>query len=298
MQVKVVIGTAAFMLTMIILGYAALREPSRLEDMAGAYQGRSVETGGIIFDNNCATCHGVEGKAEACFDSAGNSIPCQGLPLNNYFLLCGDQPQRLADLGWEGTVENYVGKTVSAGRGAIMPAWSNRYGGPMRDDQVQNVTLFVLNWSAGDLCETEPVLFPWPESGTDASVEYQELDLPDYDPPYATQEGDPELGAAAYQNYGCNGCHGLPEEAGSATVGPWLGDIATNGSERIDGYSAQDYIYDSILNPNAFISPDCPTGPCTEPSLMPGDFANRMGNNPQEMADILSYLMGDAYQYP
>ena len=294
MQVKVVIGTAAFMLTMIILGYAALREPSRLEDMAGAFTGRSVETGGIIYDGQCATCHGVEGKAEACFDSAGGSITCQGLPLNNYFLLCGDQPQRLVDLGWEGTVENYIGKTVTAGRGAIMPAWSNRFGGPMRDDQIQNVTWFVMNWAEGDLCDAEPVSFPWPETAS----EYHELVVEDNDPPYETQEGNPELGAVAYQTYTCNTCHGMPEDGpDSATVGPWLGEIKTEGANRIEGVLAQEYIYESILDPSAFISPDCPNGPCTD-GLMPKDFAFRMSTNPQDMADILAYLMGDSYEYP
>ncbi len=31
MQVKIVIGTVAFMMTMMLFGYAALREPARLE---------------------------------------------------------------------------------------------------------------------------------------------------------------------------------------------------------------------------------------------------------------------------
>ena len=48
MQVKVVIGTIAFMLTMIILGYAALREPERLEHFTGARDGRTIETGANI----------------------------------------------------------------------------------------------------------------------------------------------------------------------------------------------------------------------------------------------------------
>ena len=94
MQVKVVIGTAAFMLTMIILGYAALREPSRLEDMAGAFTGRSVETGGIIFDNQCANCHGVEGKAQDCgVDSAGEArLLVKGCRLTIIFCCVANQP--------------------------------------------------------------------------------------------------------------------------------------------------------------------------------------------------------------
>ena len=296
MQVKVVIGTAAFMLTMIILGYAALREPSRLEDMAGAFTGRSVETGGIIFDNQCANCHGVEGKAQDCgVDSAGEAIACQGLPLNNYFLLCGEPPQRLTDMSFEGTAENYIAKTVTSGRGA-MPTWSNRFGGPMRDDQIQNVTWFVLNWAEGGLCDEPPVTFPWPETGVGAAAAYHELVVED--PPYETQAGDPEVGAELYVSLGCAGCHGQPETPGSASLGPWLGEIAENGADRIDGMSAQDYIYESVLDPRAFVAPDCPNGPCASPSAMRADYASTLAENPQDLADILAYLMGDSYEYP
>ena len=81
MQVKIVIGTIAFMLTMIILGFAALREPARLQEFQHAFEGRSIENGARLFSNNCATCHGVNGKAEECYDAGGNVIGCQGLPL-------------------------------------------------------------------------------------------------------------------------------------------------------------------------------------------------------------------------
>lgn len=295
MQVKVVIGTAAFMLTMIILGYAALREPARLEDTTGAFVGRSTETGGMIYDNNCVACHGVEGKAEVgCTDPTTGEANCVGLPLNNYFLLCGEQPQRLLDVGYQGTVENYILKTVSAGRGAIMPAWSERFGGPMRDDQIQNVTFFVMNWGDAEFCAVEPSQLEWPES----VHEFQEEGFPEEEPPIEIVAGDPEAGAEAYLTYGCNACHGIPEESGAESVGPWLGDIATEGATRIDGMSAQEYVYESILYPNEFIAPECPNGPCTEPSQMLGSFASSMSNNPQDMADILAYLMGDDYQFP
>ncbi|VAW39459.1 hypothetical protein MNBD_CHLOROFLEXI01-2240, partial [hydrothermal vent metagenome] len=76
MQVKVVIGTIAFMLTMIILGYAALREPERMEAFTGAREGRTIETGAKLYISNCASCHGVEAQAEVCEDASGNSIAC------------------------------------------------------------------------------------------------------------------------------------------------------------------------------------------------------------------------------
>jgi hypothetical protein len=29
-----------------------------------------------------------------------------------------------------------------------MPAWSEHYGGPLRDDQIQVIAAFIMNWEA------------------------------------------------------------------------------------------------------------------------------------------------------
>ncbi|MCP4417723.1 MAG: c-type cytochrome [Chloroflexi bacterium] len=281
MQVKVVIGTIAFMLTMIILGYAALREPERLEAFTGAREGRTIETGAKSYIDNCATCHGLEAKAEECEDTAGNSIACVGLPLNSYFLVCGDQPERLEQTKFEGTKEEFIERTIAAGRSSTtMPAWSARYGGAMRDDQVKDVAAYVLNFANDEFCAEEPVLPDWAENVDDflASVEL----------------GDATNGAALYESYTCNACHGDVTEDGSNLIGPWLGEIAEVGATRVEGQTAVQYVYNSILDVNAFIAPDCPTGACADPSGMRGDYAFAVaGNSPQDMADLLAFLVGE-----
>ena len=286
MQVKVVIGTIAFMLTMIILGYAALREPDRLEHFTNAREGRMVETGAKLYFDNCATCHGVEGKAEECYDSTGNSIACQGLALNNYFLVCGDAPARLEQTRFEGTKTQFIQRTIAAGRsGTVMPAWSERYGGPMRDDQVMNVAAFVLNFANDEFCAEEPISFDWPDSVDD----FLALSTDDF----VAAPGDPENGAAVYTSYACNSCHGNIDEPGSNQIGPWLGEIAEVGATRVEGQTALQYVYHSILYPNDYIAPDCATGPCIgPPSAMVQDLAFRMSSNPQDMVDLLAYLVG------
>lgn len=286
MQVKVVIGTIAFMLTMIVLGYAALREPERLEHFAGAREGRTIETGAKIYINNCSTCHGVEAKAEECYDSAGNSITCQGLPLNNYFLVCGDTPERLAQTRFEGTKQQFVERTIAAGRsGTVMIAWSSDYGGPFRTDQVKDVAAYVLNFANEEFCAQEPVRFDWPESVDD----FLTLETEDF----VAAPGDAENGAALYASYACNSCHGNIDEAGSNQIGPWLGEIAEVGATRVEGQTAVQYVYESILYPNNHIAPDCAQGPCVEPSAMRGDYAFAISaNTPQDMADLLAYLVG------
>jgi mono/diheme cytochrome c family protein len=281
MQVKIIIGTIAFMLTMIILGFAALREPARLQAFALAEEGRAIENGARIFYGNCATCHGIDGMAQNCVDAAGESIACQGLPLHDYFLLCGDRPQRLEVTNWQGTKRTFVETTVAAGRvGTVMPTWSEEFGGPMRDDQVQDVTSFVLNWESEELCATPPVEYDWAEDVED--------ELAKHDP------GVPARGEELYTSYTCIVCHGNLEEEGSATIGPWLGDIAERGDEQVPGQSAAQYVYHSILYPNDFIAPECPTGPCAgPPSTMRQDFRYAMATTPQDMADILAYLLGE-----
>ena len=284
MQVKVVIGTIAFMLTMMIMGFAALREPTRLEEYSNAYEGRSIETGAKIFANNCTTCHGIEGKAEACYNAAGEQIGCQGLPLNSTSLLCGDtadRTPRMSAMNWSGTKEAYIHSVVAAGRaGTAMPTWSAQFGGPMRDDEVANVVSFVLNWESEELCSAPVVTFDWPATADDFLTDFPDRDAAN--------------GTDLFVTYGCSGCHGSPDGSIPANVGPDLSNIAEEGATRIDGYSAADYVYESILDPHAYIAEECPNGPCAgPPSTMPADFAARMGASPQDLADIMAYLLGE-----
>ena len=280
MQVKIVIGTVAFMLTMMILGFAVLREPARLAEASAAAEGRSIEAGAHIYENNCASCHGEHGEAAECFDAAGEQIGCQGLPLNDYDLLCGDPTYRMETMSWNGTKGDFVKTTIAAGRfGTVMPVWSEQFGGPMRPDQVENVANFVLNWEGEELCAEEPVRYEWPEVATD----YLAGD---------GANGDAANGAELYVSYGCSGCHGDIAVSGSNSVGPWLGDIADVGPTRVEGQDTVQYVYESILDPNVFVVEDCPSGPCAVPSAMPENFARRMGTTPADMADVLAYLLG------
>jgi mono/diheme cytochrome c family protein len=51
---------------------------------------------------------------------------------------------------------------------------------------------------------------------------------------------------------GCVSCHSL--EAGVTLVGPSLAGIGSQAGERVNGLSAQEYLRQSILEPNASIS--------------------------------------------
>ena len=275
MQAKVIIGTIAFMLAMIILGLAVLLEPDRLKDWTAAYQGRQIENGAQLFKDSCAECHGVEGIAQNCADYSGEGKACVGLPLNHAPLLCGEPSQRMEQLAWSGSKEDFIRQTIAAGRpGTVMPTWSTEFGGSMEPHQIDQITQFVLNWGP-DLCEEDVIVedVEWPDSWEDLPA------------------GNAQAGVDGYLAQGCSGCHGVPESpaANHLGTGPHLGDIATVAADRVPGVSAEQYIYESILDPNQFIVEECPLGPCIEPSQMRLDYPSVLSE--QAMADLIAYYM-------
>jgi cytochrome c553 len=181
----------------------------------------------------------------------------------------------MQQMAWTSSMENFIKQTISAGRpGTLMPMWSQSFGGPMEDYQIDQVSNFILNWA------DDPALCG---DGAVAAVEWPVAveDLP---------EGDAENGPDIYQLNGCAVCHGNPEDVNSvATVGPLLGNIGNDAETRVEGMSAEQYVYESILDPNAFIAPDCPNGPCNDPSVMRQDYPNLLSD--QDMADLVEYYM-------
>jgi cytochrome c551/c552 len=76
------------------------------------------------------------------------------------------------------------------------------------------------------------------------------------------RNADPALGAVVYSQYGCETCHGAPTGVGPYVVG--IGQRAA--TRRAPAYSAAAYLYESIIDPNAYIVPGY------SPNLMPQNF--------------------------
>ena len=98
----------------------------------------------------------------------------------------------------------------------------------------------------------------------------------------------------AFQKGGCGACHAIPGVPGAVgQIGPDLSDIGVLAEERIatDDYSgtadsAEAYLRESLVEPNAFIVSECPGGPCQE-GAMPviSDILND-----EELGKVISYL--------
>jgi mono/diheme cytochrome c family protein len=86
--------------------------------------------GGVLYDQNCAVCHGNDGEGRI-----GVS-------------LAKDWPSIRPDLTVKSTIEKGV-------TGSAMPAWSQANGGPLSESDVEDLVAFVMTWSGASL-ESEP----------------------------------------------------------------------------------------------------------------------------------------------
>lgn len=143
-----------------------------------------------------------------------------------------------------------------------------------------------LAWARGP---EEVALRAVPRPPPHARPEIDPRDAADWpEHPSALPEGDAARGRELYANrLGCAGCHGLPEAAGSATLGPALTGMAAVARERTGSDDAAAYVYRSLLAPNAVVAPDCNGTPCAVPSAMP-PYAGVV--TAQEMADLVAWV--------
>lgn len=90
---------------------------------------------------------------------------------------------------------------------------------------------------------------------------------------------------AAINKGGCTACHTIPNIPGAVgQVGPNLSNIGVDAANRRPGYTAQEYIRESLQEPNAFTAPECPFGPCP-PGAMP-----QLQLDTNEIEVIVNYL--------
>ena len=187
---------------------------------------------------------------------------------------------RIVALQWNGSLHDLVATTIISGRPVSasywprpMAAWSQTAGGPMRGDQIENLTNYILNWdrefTVEDIRRIQQyaVLPINPAATVDAAVGIDvadiivQLETIEIDgPPDDAEEGvtyfDSVEGLAAFSgDLGCAGCH----VTGAGTTAPDIQGIALRAQEQSDldpdTYpTARHYLVHSIVLPGTFLA--------------------------------------------
>ncbi len=274
MKWYIALGIVSIILGTAVLGVIALNEPARMEEFDQAFRARQIENGAALFEANCLPCHGPQGRG----------IEGVAPALNSADLFDGT---RLENIGFAGTTEDFVRATIASGRPVPsqgtnyperMPTWSEEFGGPLKQYQIEQLVAFVMNWEEEALARAEPTpSVPEGEAvGTDITVE-----LP---------EGDPERGQQlAEGQLGCTACHIVSAVGPAWEAGDDQPGVGSRSESRIqqedytgEAETAQQYLIESIVRPNAHVVEGFESG------IMPGDYGQRL--TAQDLADLVAHL--------
>lgn len=241
---RILVGLLSVLIAVSGVVYIGINDADRRLEFEDAFHARSIERGAALYTEYCTECHGLHGQG----------IEGVAPTLNSQYFF----NDRLKEIGYQGTIDAYITLTVASGRPVKssesypreMPTWSVDYGGPLRNDQIDNIVDYIMNWQEGAPELAPPGAEPTPVPG----------DTPE------------ERGANLFQGLGCIGCHVINNQGGG--VGPELTYVFTEQGE--------DYIRESILNPNVVIAEGY------QPNIMPQNFGERLTE--MDLDDLLAYL--------
>ncbi len=216
-------------------------------------------------------------------------------------------PERLVNVGWAGDLYGFLFTTLKGGRPVsssywpqAMPAWSQEAGGPMRDDQLEDLVNYIMNWDRGEawtLADLNAVQqFAVEPARSSGGGSEQQADAS----PVGTNvrqimgdlegvEGDAARGEALFNSQetplggvalGCSGCHN--GVVAPAAEGLWARvETERLADAALAGYTAEQYVVESIVNPGAYVVEGY------QP-IMPGTFGEALST--QDLADLLAYI--------
>jgi mono/diheme cytochrome c family protein len=163
MERKIILGWLLTLVIAVFLLVYWLNEPHRMTAASEEFRQEAVHRGEGLYDEHCASCHGDEGQGIANVGSVLNS--------RNFL---------------ESRDDEAIGAAIRHGLpNTMMAAYARDEGGPLRDNQIEDLVAFIRSWE-----ETAPVL-PTPTPVIEA--------------------------ASLYAQY-CAGCHG-PEGEGTDAIG-------------------------------------------------------------------------------
>jgi cytochrome c oxidase subunit II len=90
-------------------------------------------------------------------------------------------------------------------------------------------------------------------------------------------------GKEVFTANGCGGCHQLADAGSSGTTGPSLDDLMQSAEENGAGKPPEEYVRESIVNPDAFVVEGFPDG------TMPQNFGEDL--TPEQIDALVKYLL-------
>jgi mono/diheme cytochrome c family protein len=295
---KIVWGIATVLISfaaLVVLGFRF--EERRMAAQTDNWHGRSIEKGAELFYNNCRSCHGEDGRG----------LPSVAPALHSRYFFT----QRLTDVGYTGSLHDYVASTLTSGRPSkavrqwaqMMPTWSEDFGGPLRSDQIEHLTNFILNWEQSALAQSwepdAPNMDPWqpfrdgPSKAEQGTITHTVgalgvmgvtagLTGTTTTTAATAAPAGPRSPAQLFVDMGCLGCHKLgPHEVG--VTGPDLNTLPETAASKVAGQDATTYVYTSITDPNVFINEGFQAG------IMPANFKERMSE--EEIQALVQWLL-------
>jgi mono/diheme cytochrome c family protein len=97
----------------------------------------------------------------------------------------------------------------------------------------------------------------------------------------ATAAGNPAQGASVFTSSGCGACHTFRPAGSSGTIGPDL-DTKPALDAKKNNMQLAAFIRESIVNPNAYISPGYPK------SVMPQNFGSTLTKT--QLAELVAFI--------
>lgn len=224
---------SCFLFTLVLV-FLFLTESKRISLFEIKFKADELERGAALYTLHCKNCHGIRGEG----------VGQLGPSLSDELFFT----KRTSEVAWTSTLEDYVRNTTEAGRlmgtrpiyagngsTAVMPPWHQRAGGPLRSDEIEAITAFVLNWEETAL----------------GKVHFEKLNITHQ----ASQNSEfIKRGQKVFIQH-CNSCHNYKNQDYTRYPGPDLTEIRSLASTRKPERSPEEYIEESILIPEIFHPP-------------------------------------------
>ncbi len=220
---------------------------------------------------------------------------------------------RLLQAPWGSDINSFVRTTLYHGRpgtgdawnGSLMVAWAQVAGGPLRNDQIDDLVNFIVNWDRGNQWTLEDLyaVQQFPKLKADAALvasagpavqtilaeSGNNLDV-------ATElvmalTGDPDRGRSLYEGavrsasnnrLACSSCHMGGAQA-PATNEKWNSFLNVRLQlPEFAGWTPEKYFIHGVIYPNEYVVPGYASG------VMPANYGSQL--SAQDLADMIAYV--------